>query len=428
MAKKKSKLAPAESLDASFRAMFDRANHESGGSGIVTEEGRIKIGIPVKPLSWQWLFGNDGFTLGRLTVLAGESGSCKTAFLCDIMRWHLAYKHSVVNYLLTEPRDVEDLRLSIVDPKNSQRILVNRCASIEDWQRGSTQTVKHLEELYGKTGMINGGPESPLMVGVDSLTAVTSENNVKNIEEDGHATVNFPVDANIISSYFKFIFNRVSLWPMSWICTSHVKFDRDPRYGHLKARLPGGLSTIYHATYILMFKKMAPIERKGVKGFRIEISAMKNSLGEGNRSLPIEFTWINEGGQQVSRWDWNTATTQMIYDHLRKRTYPQIEEFFRFDRYNDSHRTCQISALGHTKPVSFAQAGRDICNDPDLVRKFQKVYGIHQVDSFFKEGVPWQEQKQKALELHRKRVKTISKEVVTADPEASLEEQDDGTG
>lgn len=394
MARKKSDSASRPDSNQMFRSAF---GIEQGENSLI-DAGRTVIVLPLRPLSLQWLLHRNGFPISRLTVLAGLSGSLKTAFVTEMMNWHFDFPDAVVNYFLAEIRDTPELRRSQLGEERYNRVNQIPCDSIEKWQVLTSNTVKVFEEHFSKKD-IESGPTFPLLVAVDSMTGVTSDRVIKSIEKEGHADLGFGQDAFLISSYFKMIPHKIASWPMSWVGTSHVKFDRD-RYGNLQVRIPGGLAIEYNTTIILLFKTLGQISRSNENGFSMSIDTYKNSLGEKNKSLSVEFIWTyDEFGNQRSMWDWDAATITMLYRHLNKDTkYKHLGDVFNFAEYNDKARTCKIAELGHKKSVPFRQAGFELSQHTELMAKLQSYYGLHS-SPVFQSGVSWRKQKQDAEQL-----------------------------
>jgi len=356
-----------------------------------------RIGFPYDSLAEEWLMLNSGETLGRSNFVIGESGSGKSSYLFDRFRVYLSSTaDAVADYNLTEARDQRELRLSQVGADIDDRVHVRRCPSLEQWQRHLTKSAQLFRSEYGRPK--SRGPTGFLISSVDSVTGVTSEKVIEGIEEVGHATLTHAIDANILTTYLKYIPNQVSLWPWIFTAVCHIKYDIEKRglYTVKVPRIPGGDTVRYHATSILLFKRIGAVEREDCDGGnKIVVKTFKNSLGIRDRELEVEMLWWFENGVQTTRWDWNTATTRLLLKHIRK-DQPDLEDIVSFPIVHDQARACSCPKVGIRKPAPFAEIGAAINADATLRAEIRKFYGIHEVVPY-RPDVPWFTQIEEAV-------------------------------
>ena len=185
-----------------FSTQMSSAQNALGRGDIYVgnESQEIVIGLPFGAFSLRYLFQNDCFPLSRMTEIYGPSGSCKTALLFEIFRWHVDMNGGYV-YNHTEARDTPDLRTSIIGRDKDKNFPSETCSSVEDWQRKITSWLKKSNEMFPSKGSC----PFPVAIGVDSLTGVTTDSDISDIWETGSASIGFAKSANLINTYCKFM-------------------------------------------------------------------------------------------------------------------------------------------------------------------------------------------------------------------------------
>lgn len=381
------------------------ADSRMGGTGawVGTEAERVVIGLPLPAFSQQYLVRSDVYPLGRMAMFVGESGSCKSAFLSELIRWHLRdwregadpkvavgrWKH-----ILAEARDVPDLRASIVGREliNSSAFqLTDPCQSIEEWQDHITNCLLGFDERFDK-----GAFCWPAGIGLDSINGVTSQKVIDGIEETGHAELNYAIDANLINTYSKFIFAKIHNWPLSFVCTNHIRFQQD-KFGNKIRHIPGCLNLRYNSTFIFDFKLASkPVERAGyTSGRKLTISTLKN-LGD-HSSLEVEMVWYHdEQGQQHTTWDWHGASIELLTSFTGNKG-KEIQELTGLVRH-PTQKSVTSTKLGMKKATSFNEAGKILSANPAFMRQLRVYFGI-QERGVFRPGVPYSQQIEEAKAL-----------------------------
>lgn len=395
---KKTAVADGKKQNIVTSWLLETLAKEGHSSSLSTQADRVLLGIPFPHFSQQWFFCTTAYVVGRVNLLVGPSGSLKSTFLCDLAKLHYDFSpDSLVCISPTESRDIPDLRRSIVGPENDDKIQLLPSSTIEEWQQVSTYTCRAIKENNTKKG-----PYDPVLIGVDSLSGVTSQATVDSIEEDGYASVTFARDANIINTYLKCLPGRVAPWPISWVGVNHVKFQAENIGGRIiqRPKIVGGDSLTFHSTVQIYQSMIRMLDRQNIGGgARVKLKTLKNSLGERQKELEVEVIWnYDEAGVQSTYFDWASASVELINGHGTKNgKYSDVADIINFPTYNAGVRSCNCPALGIKKPIPLSEVGNALMADEAIVTQLHSFYGIHPVHPM-QPGVDWREQVASALE------------------------------
>lgn len=353
---------------------------------------KICIGIPLGAFSLRYLYGSDSYLLGRVELIIGESGCCKTAFMFEQMRWFMMMPGGGACYELNEPRDPGDLRRSIIDGQmlDTSFNLHGPHQSVEDWQRSITGTMHALENMYKE----RGGCAFPIYLGLDSLAGTTNERTISNIDETGCAALTFGHDALLFKQYFQYLPPKLARWPISWSCTNHIKFKTN-KYGHPVVTIPGGDHLRYAASYITYMKRGKDITRQSVSGgYEINMEMIK--VQGQKRELTVEFAWSFEGTQQRSWWDWDSASIQLLMKPPAQ-SAEAVHDLISFDA-RVSHRTTTCKKLGIGRQAPYHEVGRALMDPQNsaLLGALQSALGI-KTRKAYQPGLIYSEQITQAL-------------------------------
>lgn len=355
----------------------------------------LVIGIPLPTLAQRLLFQTDHLPFGRTIHCYGLTESQKSSFCFDLMRLFCAVRGGENIYNLTESaRDQAVLRNSTVGYRFRNRVIVRMCPTLEDWQISNTDMIKRLLKVTGRPG----GYAYPLGVFLDSLVGAASRKTIEGIEEDGHASVNFSAEANLINIYTKYIFGRVAQWPMIWCATNHMKVSTDRNYQTVK-RTGGGSALGFYSTFMFEMKRLRDYKyANGVRGRQVEMTVIKNSLGDGRTKINVDMLWWTEDGAQVTAWDWNAATINYLmklHDIASKDTWKKrIAQIVDLDVVEATQRVTS-KTLG-IKNISATEAGMALEANDAVREGLNELFGIHRGRTFIP-GVPYCEQVQWAM-------------------------------
>lgn len=361
-----------------------------------SEKDKVVIGLPLQAISLRYLFGNDVFPYSRMTELVGVSESCKTAFLFEMYRWHIFNTteakqfdpdelHGGYVHNLVEPRDSPDLRDSILQLGPYNPFPVIQSHTVEDWQKNCAEWIKRAEEMYEP-----GGMSRPVALGLDSLTAVTTKDEMDKTWSQGYAEPGFSQIAKSINMWTKVFLNKMSPWPVSFIGVNHLKEHR-AHNGAVDRKVPGGTALKFASTFMFRLSKKSDIETIHERGRYVEIVNEKNSLSPANHeSLKVRMVWrIDENGEQHTIWDWHDASIELLmsFDGSRKK---RIAEIVNIESIDKTRRTADCPTLGLYK-TSWHEIGKAIMEEPDVVNGLDRFFGVRKRRKF-EMGVPYCEQ------------------------------------
>jgi hypothetical protein len=391
MAKRKAPARPWEdartvAADDFLEALTETEARRNGKAGhfVADEASRVVVGPPLPYLSQRLIYQSTVLPLGRAVHVFGPPESLKSCFLFDGLRQVLEMRKGLGFYGLTEPRDQPVMRGSIVrhpDLLAPGKFRIKACRCMEDWQDMCTDVAKALRKL-GAPGQC----DFPIFIGIDSLLGAASQKTIDGILEEGHASVGFSQEANILNIYLKVIFNLLAPWPVLFVGTNHQKFSKDKR-GHDVGRTAGGASMHFYSTYELELRRIRdwPPGRDGRKGRQVKIKTFKNSTGDARLSFLVDvWYYVDEHRRQHTWWDWPAASVNYLLtlnDYTATETWKKkVQAVVDLQKDGQGDRVTS-KALG-LKKASFAEAGQAIEEDAGIRRALDTLFGVH-------EGVPF---------------------------------------
>jgi hypothetical protein len=214
---------------------------------------RMMAGLELPSLAAKVLFCNDTLLLGRNLMLIGEPGSCKSAFLAEMFRWVLV-NEGLAALIENENKDISDLRNSIVDHDEAmiRRILYYKSDTQEEWMRilngvydlidkmcarSIKRIGKKLKKKDGETAAeyrARCAPKAndkavgwtfPIIVGLDSITATSSEAEQGKIRDSGAPERGYSWEAQALSKLARTFPGRLRDRPILFVGTNHLKPD-----------------------------------------------------------------------------------------------------------------------------------------------------------------------------------------------------------
>ena len=219
----------------------------------------------------------------------------------------------------------------IIGDKNLEVVQFFRSLSVE----------KAMDEMsFGLQYYIKNVPHKniPYFVMWDSLVGSKSEETINNVMTTGHAAKNFPVEANILSTYFGTLPDRLSGYPITVACTAHEKQDmsssgggggggggenKNAEFGGDSSnssgkKETGGAAPGFYATYqIRVTKKKDVVAKDATPYMEIQFRTKKNNMGISNRSISARlyfFSEKTEDGRYTMRaaFDWPRSTMELL--------------------------------------------------------------------------------------------------------------------
>jgi len=370
---------------SAITAIFDAMQHRTGSKRMQCGDNSVIVGIPIPSFTIRYLLQSNVLPLGKIWHLAGEEGSCKSAFLYEMMRWHYMCGGGVA-LAQNENKDSPELRRSIMkhNPIYAQRFIKDDTSSMEEWQSFISAAMADTAAMYdSKDGP---GATWPMLLAVDSLTATSPEAEIEGIDLTGHATRGFALMANLISRYMRFMPGKVLDKPFSIIGTNHLKPGTDQR-GLPKDAVPGGMSVKFMETYEFKMKRLADIEKAKYSGITIEFTVKKNSLGQSRRRAKADMIWwagrAPDGSvRQETAWDWDTATVDLLLSFEnakgKKTLFKELQAVCDIKVVSRRQRKAYSTELGIPKdePVNFRAIGAALEKRQDLLDGLYELLGI----------------------------------------------------
>jgi hypothetical protein len=162
-----------------------------------------------------------------------------------------------------------------------------------------------------------GSSDIPMGMLLDSVSGTKSEELQDKINAVGHAEKAFPKEALMNTYYFATLSEKLMNKPIMFIFINHEKEEIDGHMGIPGTRNPGGDALEFHSTYHIRVQRIGSIESKQEgNGNILKLKTKKNSMGEDNRSIVLEYRWLTyeEDGQtkQKTMFDWNKATAELL--------------------------------------------------------------------------------------------------------------------
>lgn len=426
------------SLNGMFEAMAMQGQHELGSAvSIGTQAEANLIGLPLPALCLRYLFQSTILPLSRIYQITGEEGSAKSAFLYEVMRWHMVHGGGIV-LAENENKDSPELRNSIFEWRADwlARAIVKQTYSLEEWQDVFTTFVDIARKSQDAVG--GSGRTIPICFAVDSLMATAPQSEIDAVQKDGHASRGFALAANLIARYMRTMPERLQAYPFTMFGTNHLKPAVDAR-GFPTANIPGGKAVKFMETYEIEMKKgMNPdIDLLEYGGLRVRFIARKNSLGPSRKSITANLLWwYADDGQgsvrQQTRWDWDTATIELLLSFEtakgKKTIYNRLREITGIEVTSKSQQLAYSTVLGipRSNPVLFRQVGAALEYRPDLLSQVYQVLGITQRRAF-QPGLDYREMLNTATADARSRTEELYQDVSALPVVAAAQDTEDNS-
>lgn len=391
MAKKaaKSVIKPTKSpitKAGGISGICDGMKQRLGGERLQEGDNSVIVGIPVPAFVMRYLLQSNILPLGKIWHLAGEEGSCKSAFLYEMMRWHYMCGGGVT-LAQNENKDSPELRRSIMqyNPIWQQRFIKQDTATMEEWQQVLSAAMAETTAEYERKG--GPGATWPMLLAIDSLTATSPESEIEAIDSSGFASRGFALMANLISRYMRFMPGKVMSNPFTIVGTNHLKPGTDQRGLPLDS-VPGGKSVKFMETYEFKMKRLNDIEKSKYSGITIEFTTKKNSLGPSRRKAKADLIWwtgrnpADGAPRQETAWDWDTATVDLLLSFEnakgKKSLFKDLQAVCDIKVVSKKQRKAYSTELGISKdaPVGFRAIGAALEKRPDLLDKLYDLLGI----------------------------------------------------
>lgn len=361
-------------------------------------------GVPIPPLSLQWLINSDVWPVGRTTSSAGNPKTNKSTFAYQLLKWFIQ-AGGVGQVIDTEDKPAQDVLAGIMnsinlDPEQlRKRSKICTATSMEQWQSLLLGTYSHIQKVY-KT------PEAcptPIINIVDSITGANSIAGTDELLDNEGGVALSRVGQQNAKALFQFMRDgsRRNLtsekgkaptavrWPMTLHTVKHQIDRGDGLRGKTHS---GGVSGDYYTSLDLVFSQGGtssynPTTPKkepgcGKQGRVITISVRYSSLGpdgkDQNISVPVLAEFITDADgdkKQVLYFDWGAADAHFLAKNYKKYKIDEVLPFeYKVAQGYGERIKCE--RLGHTDFVSASVFGEQIQADPEIMLALQNQLGI----------------------------------------------------
>jgi hypothetical protein len=303
-------------------------------------------------------------------------------------------------HIEAESKDSDTLRHSMMNYDYSA-VVVGVAESLEEWQQ-MLSTFLHDKgvkaRLIGTKDRPGPGKTNPIGFGLDSLTAKASKETQAKMDECGYADRVHPVDALRISSYLKFMPQKLTNWPFWFGCTNHLKPQKNAM-GAIDYHTPGGFAPKFQQTFETRLQRIADID-SGDNGVLIKFVTQKNSIGPGRKTIQAAFRWFfdPDTGKQRSYWDWHAASIELLDKGLKTgalRTLCHDIVDIRTKSAGGKKVWSKTLDIPEGDAVPYSVAGEMLEQRPDLISALHKVLGVREY-TVFKPGVDYSQQLKEA--------------------------------
>lgn len=285
------------------------------------------IGLPLPSLAARYLLQANIFPLSRFTQLRGEFSAGKSAMLMEIMRWFNVYGGGAI-MIDTENKNSETMLDGIMghNEEYKKRTFCVKAQSVEDWQK---KYIGFCQKIHAQADSADRA--FPVIIGIDSISAVEVDRRVDKVAEEGHAAAGHPYLARNLSDFMRTaLVPTLRHYPIAFVATNHLKEEINAMgFGPPKKYAPGGASLDYYPTLILDMSRTSrnTLQAGRAEGQSVRITATKNNLGAPGRRIVVNLMWYNEivpckdkagndtyKNQQFHYWDWHTATIRLLME------------------------------------------------------------------------------------------------------------------
>lgn len=386
------------SVDGMFAAAVTAVSDATGLEGIFlgADMDKAIVGLPLPALALRYLFQSSVFPLSRVIQFAGPFGSCKSAMLYELMRWHMVYGGGAA-LAECENKDAVLMRHGIMsyNPMWLRRITYGEANALEEWQSFLTANL-----IQFKTALdMPGGPGRtiPICMGIDSLTATDTKGEIAKTTEAGHSQLGFATQANLITRFMRQgVVGHLRGYPFTIAGTNHLKIKMEqskvPGAGP-QTKTPGGDAVNFMATFLVEMNRIKDIATADYEGIRVGMKMAKNSIGPSRRKIEAQMLWWwepdpdNPGNfRQTFAWDWDTATVELLMslwgpDAKRKKTVGDpVRDITGIVK--DTASTSHSRVLGINEPVDHRIVGQALEQRPDLLDQIYPLLGINKYSVF----------------------------------------------
>lgn len=385
-----------QSIDTMFASALEPIKAATGMEGISlgTDMDRVIVGLPLPALCLRYIFQSTVFPLGRVIQFAGPFGSCKSALLYELMRWHFVYGGGGA-LAECENKDAVQMRHGILqyNPTWLRRITYGEANHLEQWQSFLTANLIQFQTALD----IPGGPGRtiPICAGIDSLTAVDTLKESDKVTDAGFSSLGFAQQANLITRFMRQgVVHRLRGYPFTIAGTNHLKqkIETQGKPGAPPTnKSPGGEAINFMATFLVETRKIKDIDREDYEGIRIGMTMAKNSIGPSRKRIEAQLLWWQEMDRETQQfkqrfvWDWDTSTVELLLSFLEPKSTKKTLGGALKDItgiVKDPGGKAHSRVLGIREPVEYRVVGQALEQRPDLLAQIYPMMGISNYSVF----------------------------------------------
>lgn len=408
--------------DAWQKAVMAGARKKLGHSSVFVgkDTDSLLIGIPMYAghdkksmqnpgcLPLEFVIAQDVFPLGVIIQLVAKAGVGKSALVAEFMRWFdLAGGVNQLNE--NESKFNPKWYISIMKRMVYDRMVLNRCKDVEDWQAGVSAGLTDTKLfMRGSADEPGPGPTFPYLQAVDSIMGKMSRKSQEKIlgvesevtgirgnTGEGFAGKGYPIEALSITRYLKSIAGEYDNWPFALVLVNHLKINTDDMGNEERAK-GGGKTVDFQESFELELAKVGgmrkKIECRDWEGYQLRLSCEKNSFGPGFRSIITRLLWWEEedeqgNWEQRTVWDWDWSTVALLNHLLRgDKASPRLRQSLKDAEFHlECPNTGDIDNLAWSKSlgmkakdaVPWSELGAMIRQDVELQDRLRKALRIN---------------------------------------------------
>jgi hypothetical protein len=365
------------------------------------------VGMLTPAVAFHYLLGIDVFPFGHMYYLAGQQQARKSTLCFEIQRW-LKLQEGFSHLINTEgDKYSPSLHAAVMRrPRKDWNVEIHKAnESLEQAHQALQFSLDTTKKVFRK---VDGNKLArPVGFFLDSLEGTADAGTHEKVAEEGHASRNYAVSANLNTQFFKVVTAEFPGFPYFLVVTNHIKFKNNQATGQAEAYTPGGAITKYLETFEIHMSRVKDIRTKEMRGAMIQLKSEKNSFAENKRVIEVRVLYsqrkIDPNGpldrsniQKIVRWDWDHSLGSLVTGVSGARTLAErnlspasvLKDYglhFESIRQGDVDNAAWSETLGIKKdsPVSFAELGKMLVRErTDVLENIYAAWGIEQ-------GVPF---------------------------------------
>lgn len=355
------------------------------------------FGWSIPDLSFQYLLASDMFWMSKIYEIAGPPESLKSLFLLSLMANFM--RRGGIGFLV----DTENGKTSPHLIEALMEGCLHNLSSVKAGDHESMQAYVTGFIAYHKKLCLQKGYKIPLVVGIDSLVGVKSQENSAKFEKDGHSGKRFPIEAMMNTHLFSELNKQIIDWPIVIIATNHLtddlkKQETQPSYMSKHATMTkGGVTFKFFCATRLELNVTQRKELVSGTSSMLHIKSVKNALSIHGRRLSVKFsTKQSEEENKVKvHFDWNRATADLFKsDAFNNQTVKDLLKVKKSD--NTGVYSSKVLGLEGVDADTFCEG---LYQRPDIVEKIKpavqimKFRKVSEKDLIIQEGEKKEEDK-----------------------------------